>query len=1178
MDYIELHSRSAFSFLEGASVPEELIAAALEYEMPAMALLDRNGVYGSPRFHLSGRKNGIKAHIGAEIEVQSPKSKVQSQRQDSRPVFGLSTLDFGQKHFHNQPHAFSVPLLVETRTGYQNLCRLITLMKLRVPKHAKPGECSVTLDELAAHAEGLVCLSGEADGPLASAFNQRDTSGALRMAETLIEIFGKGNVYAELQRHFTRDEEARNQAVVDLARCLHLPLLATNGVGHATRAQREVADVFTCIRHHVRLETAGRLLAENSERYLKPAKTMQQIFADLPEAIHNTIDLSSRLEFSLEDLGYEFPRFPVPEGETMTSFLRQRTTEGARRRYNGRHGRPAYENARPQIERELQLIEKLKLEGYFLIVWDIVEFCRQQGILIQGRGSAANSAVCYSLGITAVDPIGMELLFERFLSEERGEWPDIDLDLPSGDDRERAIQYVYERYGKLGAAMTANVITYRGRSAAREVGKALAFDDDTLGRLAGLVHTWEWKDPKDSTERQFRDAGLDLRNSRIKKFFQLYQRVQDLPRHLGQHSGGMVICQGQLNSVVPLEPASMPGRVVVQWDKEDCADLGLIKVDLLGLGMMAVLKDSIELISEAYKEDVDLAHLPQDDALVYQTLQKADTIGMFQVESRAQMSCLPRLRPQKFYDIVVQVAIIRPGPIVGNMVHPYLKRRQGREQVVYAHPSLEPVLKRTLGVPLFQEQLLKMAMICADFSGGEAEELRRAFGFKRSEARMKEIEVKLRRGMERNGISRKAQDEIVLAITSFALYGFPESHAASFALIAYASAYLKCHYLAAFTAAILNNQPMGFYQPFTLVKDAQRHGLKVLPVDVTQSDWLCTIERSPKSKVQSLKSATEDAFHSDDAQLIDHSNNEKQTLDFGLWTLDKQGPSTLDPDLAMRLGLKYVKGLREESGQAIVRARAEAPFTSIDDLHQRVPELRKDELRKLAAVGALNFIQDGPMSNVQKNRPMSASLNGCDQNGHYYVDQSGNNRRTLDTGHRTFDRSVGRRDALWQVERVARPAGELYEELYEQNGNTPLIPMTRPERMDADFRGTGLTIGRHPVAYHRPQLNKFGASRAIDIQHVPDGTPIKVGGWVIVRQRPGTAKGFVFLTLEDETGVANIIITPQLFDKNRLVLVDHPFLLIEGTLQNQDNVVSVKAKRIHPVSFTVAAAPSHDFH
>ena len=1057
--YVELHARSAFSFLEGASVPEELIAAGQELQMPAMALLDRDGVYGSPRFHLSGKKNDIKAHIGTEITVQLTNSKA------------------------GAPAVCSIPVLVRTRQGYQNLSRLITLMKLRVPKHAKPGACSVTGDELSAHAAGLVCLTGAFDGPIAAALN-RGNSEPQKTIDWLIDHFGKENVYAELQRHFVREEEARNQAVIELARRNHLPLLATNGVCHATPARREVADVFTCIRNHVRLETAGRLLAGNSERYLKSGAAMQKIFADLPEAIAQTLELSSRLDFTLEDLGYEFPKYPVPDGETMTSFLRQRTEEGARWRYTGRHGAPTYEKAQAQIERELKLIEKLKLEGYFLIVWDIVQFCRREGILIQGRGSAANSAVCYSLGITAVDPVGMDLLFERFLSEERGEWPDIDLDLPSGDKREKAIQYVYESYGKLGAAMTANVITYRGRSAAREVGKALDFDDDTLSRLARLVHTWEWKDPKDSSERQFRDAGLDLSHPRIRKFFQLYQQVQDLPRHLGQHSGGMVICQGQLDSIVPLEPAAMPGRVVVQWDKEDCADLGLIKVDLLGLGMMAVLEDSIQLIRDSYDEEVDLAHLPQDDKGVYEALQKADTIGLFQVESRAQMSCLPRLRPAKFYDIVVQVAIIRPGPIVGNMVHPYLKRRQGREPVTYAHPALEPILKRTLGVPLFQEQLLRMAMVCAGFTGGEAEELRRAFGFKRSEARMKAIEIKLRQGLSKNGINGKTQEEIVLAISSFALYGFPESHAASFALLAYASAYLKCNYLAAFTTAMLNNQPMGFYQPFTLVKDAQRHGLKVLSIDITRSDWLCTLEETPETP---------------------H---------------------------ALRLGFRYVKGLSQQSGQAIVRERATRPFTDIDDLCNRVPELRKDELRKLAAIGALNFIQG----------------------------------------------SVNRRDALWQVERVTRAAGELYEELAEQDGHSPLLPMTRPERMDADFRGTGLTIGKHPVAYHRAELKKLDALRAIDIRKLRNGSFVRVAGWVIVRQRPGTAKGFMFLSLEDETGVSNIIVTPQLFDRYRIELVDHPFLLIEGALQNQDNVISVKASHVQPLSFKVAAAASHDFH
>ena len=1147
--YVELHSRSAFSFLEGASTPEELVAACAELEIPAMALLDRDGLYGAPRFHLAAQKIDLKAHIGAEIAV----SNLGSQVSDSKTK-----------------EIVNVPLLIRNRTGYQNLCRLITLMKLRVPKHAKPGECAVTLDELAAHAEGLICLTGGDDGPLAKDIHRRDAENAKtpqRTTEWLIDIFGKGNVYAELQRHFNRAEEARNQSVIEIARRLKLPLLATNGVSYASRAQRQVADVFTCIRNHVRLETAGRLLAINSERCAKSPKEMTELFADLPEAIANTVELSSRLEFTMRDLGYEFPKYPVPPGATMTSFLRQRTYEGAQLRY-GRNGSLTFAQAQKQIEHELALIEKLKLEGYFLIVWDIIEFCKRNGILVQGRGSAANSAVCYSLGITAVDPVGMELLFERFLSEERGEWPDIDLDLPSGDQRERAIQYVYERYGKLGAAMTANVITYRGRSAAREVGKVLGFDEETVGRLSSLVHTWEWKDPKDTTERQFKDAGLDLRDRRIKKFFQLYLAVQDLPRHLGQHSGGMVICQGQLDSVVPLEPAAMPGRVVVQWDKEDCADLGIIKVDLLGLGMMAVIEESIQIIRDDYGEEVDLAHLPADDPAVYAALQQADTIGMFQIESRAQMSCLPRLRPQKFYDIVVQVAIIRPGPIVGNMVHPYLKRRQGREPIKYPHPLLEPVLKRTLGVPLFQEQLLKMAMICAGFSGGEAEELRRAFGFKRSEARMKEVEVKLRRGMERNGISGKAQDEIVQSITSFALYGFPESHAASFALLAYASAYLKRHYLAAFTAATLNNQPMGFYQPFTIIKDAQRHGLKVKPIDVTRSNWECTLESSGQG--------TGDRGQEDRGQGsgVRGQGNDWETRRHGdTETCNCTGNIPVDQDLTpnprppasdhcLRLGLRCVKGLREEAGHAIVRERVKRLFTSIDDLHRRVPELRKDELRKLAAVGALNFIQasESQVSSLKSQ-----------------VD--GKSKQTWGMGHGTWDKpSANRRDALWQVERVSRPAGPLYESVEEGNGGSPLTPMTLNERLNTDLRGTGLTIGRHPMAHQRARLDTMNVARSIDLKSMRNGMSVRVAGWVIVRQRPGTAKGFVFLSLEDETGIANIIITPQLFEKNRLALVDYPFLLIDGVLQHQDNVVSVKAKRVEPLQIEIASAGSHDFH
>src|SRR6202140_1249635 len=773
--YTELHARSAFSFLEGAAVPEELASVCAEHGMTAMAVLDRDGVYGAPRFYLAAKKICLQAHIGAEV-----------------------TSAFGWRY----------PLLVTSREGYQNLCRLITRMKLR----ARKGEGHIEREELAAMHAGLICLTGGEEGPLAAALETGGIAQAMRCVQELCELFGHENIYVELQRHHCREEEARNQAAVEIARKCSLPLLATNGVCHAVPQERELLDVFTCIRHHRVLATAGRLLSRNCERHIKSPEEMQRFFADLPEAIANTQVLSSRLRFTLNDLGYEFPKYPVPEGSSQMQFLRERTLEGMRERYGA-----ANEKVRKQIDRELALIEKLDLPGYFLIVWDIVRFCREKNILVQGRGSAANSAVCYALGITAVDPVGMGLLFERCLSGEPGERPDIDLDLPSGDQRERAIQYVYERYGKLGAAMTANVITYRGKSAAREIGKAFAFDPEVLNRLTSLVGAWEYKDANDTLERQFQDAGLDLQHPQIRKFCELCLRFQDLPRHLGQHSGGMVVCQGQLDSVVPLEPATMPGRVVVQWDKDDCADMGIVKVDLLGLGMMAVLEDSLKIIRDDYGEEVDLSRLPANDELVYKTLQKADTVGMFQIESRAQMACLPRLHPVCFYDIVVQVAIIRPGPIVGQMVNPYLKRRQGREAVTCLHPSLEPVLARTLGVPLFQEQLLRMAMIAAGFSGGEAEELRRAFGFKRSEKRMKDVELKLRRGMDKNGINGETQETIIRSITSFALNGFPESHAASFALIAYARAYLKCHYLAPFTAAMLNNQPMGFYQPPSLV-------------------------------------------------------------------------------------------------------------------------------------------------------------------------------------------------------------------------------------------------------------------------------------------------------------------------------------------------------------------------
>src|SRR5215472_8287068 len=579
--FVELHGRSAFSFLEGASPPEEMATQCAHLEMGALALLDRNGVYGAPQFHKAAGKNSIKAHIGAEVSVNGAEPR----------ILGLTASGSMQSRSNLQPATsnlqptWSCPLLVRNRTGYQNLCRLITQMKLRAEK----GKGETSIDELAERSQGLVFLTGGDDGLPASSL-ESGIDAATGSISQMVEIFGRDNVYVELQRHYDRAQESRNKAAIQIARRLRLPLLATNNACYAGPRQRELLDVMTCIRNRVRLAGAGRLLSKNSERYLKTGPEMMRLFADLPEAIANTAELSSRLEFTMSDLGYEFPKYEVPPGETMASFLRKRTEEGARMRYTG-HNSPSFERGWRQIERELALIEKLGLPGYFLIVWDIINFCRYNGILVQGRGSAANSAVCYSLGITAVDPVGMELLFERFLSEERGEWPDIDLDLPSGDRRESVIQYVYERYGKLGAAMTANVITYRSRSAVREVGKVMGFDEESLGRLAKLASTYEYMDPNDTHERRFSDAGLDTGDPKINKFFQVFLSILDLPRHLGQHSGGMIVCQGQLDSVVPLEPASMPGRVVVQWDKDDCADMGIIKIDLLGLGMMAVLQD-----------------------------------------------------------------------------------------------------------------------------------------------------------------------------------------------------------------------------------------------------------------------------------------------------------------------------------------------------------------------------------------------------------------------------------------------------------------------------------------------------------------------------------------------------------------------------------------------------------
>jgi len=1099
--YVELHARSAFSFLRGASSPEDLAAGAAHLGLPAVALCDRDGVYGAPRFFQAGREQGVRAIVGAEI-----------------------TLEDGS----------ALPLLAATRTGYQNLCRLITEAKCTErtgAAHAFAQEraaldpeaaaalprkrpCYATWEELARFSEGLIALTGDDEGPLLRAWRAHGEAAAEATLQRLTSVFGEDHLYVEVQRHLVRGEDRAVRMLAALAADHALPLLATGGVTHATPDEREVADVFTCLRHHTTLDAAGRLLAPNAERHLRGPREMQARFADLPEAVANTVRLAGRLEFTLRDLGYRFPDFPVPAGETQAGHLREQAYAGARIRYGGTLSREVV----AQLEKELALITHLGFCGYFLVVWDICRWCREHGILIQGRGSAANSLVCYALHITAIDPIRYKLLFERFLSEGRvgadghPSWPDIDLDLPSGDLRESAIQEVFRRYAPRGAAMTANVITYRGRSVARELGKVLGLPEDVIDTFSRLFSGGDFPHTL-SLENQLQMAGLPTQHPRLPALARLYRKMYSLPRHLGQHSGGMIVCSGGLDRVVPIEPAAMEGRSVVQWDKDDCEDLGIVKVDLLGLGMMAVLQDSFALCRER-GHPVELHTIPPDDAATFAMMQRADTVGVFQIESRAQMSTLRRLLPACFYDVVIEVAIVRPGPIVGRVAHPLLKRRAGEEPIVCLDPSVDalmrPVLERTYGVILFQEQMLQVAMILASFTASEAEELRRAMGFTKGTERLERVMKKLRAAMRRNGHNDTVIEAVINSAESFALYGFPEAHAASFGLLAYASTWLKANRPAEFLAALLNNQPMGFYSPATLIQDARRHGVHTLPPDIAHSAWACTVVG----------------------------------------------------DTEIRLGLRQVRGVREETARRILAARAERAFDSIEDFIRRT-RCSRGERRALAGVGALNGFAGHRRAALWE---AEAADGESAEFGLRSAECSEPDVESLYPDVPTSDASTP--DAPSTPHSAIRSP---------HSPSSPLPAMTPPERIQADYAGMALTTGVHPMRLLRDQLP--GVLRAGDLAARRDGERVTVAGAVICRQRPGTAKGFVFISLEDETGIANAIVEPDLFERRRLVIVQEPFLRITGRLQIDRGVVHVKAARIVPlIDHSLPAGASHDFH
>ncbi|MCF7733962.1 MAG: error-prone DNA polymerase, partial [Akkermansiaceae bacterium] len=905
----------------------------------------------------------------------------------------------------------------------------------------------------------------------------------------LIEVFGAGNVYVEVSRHGLRDEGRLNRGLIGLAEHFRLPLVASNAPLHATRGDRRLADAFGCLRQHLTLDRAGRVLAPNGERHVKPPAEMAALFADLPEAVANAGRVAERIGFTLERLAYRFPDFPDGRGHPLSvveqaTLLRRATYAGAARRY-GACGK----KVKQQLEHELAMIQRLGFPGYFLIVNELVEFARGRGILCQGRGSAANSAVCYALGITAVDPVGGGLLFERFLSDNRKSWPDIDIDFPSGQRREEVIQHVFRKYGARNAAMTANVITYRSRSAFREMSKVLGFPPevaDRFSRRPGRFHGGDGEGEEeladDEPEGDFEDrvAGVvPPSHPRLAALKHLYHAVLGMPRHLGQHSGGMIVCDHGLDAVVPLQPATMPGRQVVQWDKDDCEDMGIVKIDLLGLGMLAAMERAL-VICQRRGRPVELAAIPKDDPAVFELLCRADTVGTFQVESRAQMATLPVMRPQTFYDLAIEVAIIRPGPIVGDLVHPYLNRRNGRERVDCIHPDCEEILRRTLGVPIFQEQVLRMAMVMAGFSGAEADELRRAMACKRSDERMERVTAKLRTRMTERNVAPQVQEKIVTSIGAFALYGFPESHAISFALIAYASCWLKVHRTVEFYAGLINCQPMGFYSVNTLLQDARRHGVRVKPVCCVQS---------------------------------------------GEWT------EVVD-ETTIRLGLHRLKGLSATTRERVLTERELAAFGSVADFIKRVRP-GEGERRVLARAGALNELP--------------------------WAEHRG--------------------QALWQVELP------LFDDLLDgggrlEDGPGVLAAMSVAERVEADYLTQGASTGPHPLRLWRDAAAMPGLLRAADLRNLPGGLPVRIAGMAICRQRPGTAKGHCFISLEDETGIANLFVPKATFQRLRLLICSERFLLAGGRLQRSEGdqpVVYVTALEPLPGAAELVVQ-SRDFH
>jgi error-prone DNA polymerase len=1121
--YVELHCHSAFSLLDGASHPEELVDRAVELGYHALAITDHDELGGIVAFAQAGEGDALECIIGAELTVEG---------------------DGGVPHH--------LLLLAEDRTGYGNLSTMITRARMDCPR----GRPSLPLDTVAAHAKGLFALTGCPRGLVPRRLRAGDGAGAREAAARLHEIFD-GRLAIECWDHGLEEERALLAPLIEISRTLDVPWVVTNDVHYARRAGRVVHDVLSSLRHQRSLDQMGTRLRPNAEWRLQSPARMAKRWSHHPDGVKATLAIAERCAFRLHDLHPTLPAFPLPPGVSADEYLERLVAQGAAERWGAVNARQ-----RAQLTHELALIKRLGLAGFFLIVWDIVRFANRAGVLCQGRGSAANSAVCFCIGITAVDPIKLNLLFERFLSDDRHEAPDIDIDF-AHRDREQVLQYVYERYGREHAAMVCEQITYRGRSAVRDACRVLGFSVEQADTLAAMSDRFSarataeamrietdvaerigshlvrgtevvnrtraleekernvreseraerrketpWVDPHgsdDHTERRnpntairptepgtlLRRAGLDPDDARVRALPLIVQGMHNIPRHRSIHVGGFVLTAEPLSTIVPIEPASMENRTVIQWEKDDVEAMGLVKIDLLGLGMLTLIQDCLKYVRTMRGHTIDLWTLDFADQAVYDDLCAADTIGVFQVESRAQMNTLPRLKPRCFYDLVVEVALIRPGPIQGEMVHPYLRRKAGEEEVTYPHPSLEPILKRTLGVPLFQEQGMQVAIAAAGFTAGEADTLRRAMGHKRSRERMADICKKMIDGMLKNGFSQEVAQRIYNQINAFADYGFPESHAASFALLVYASAYLKHYYAPEFTAAILNAQPMGFYSPGTLIEDAKRHGVTVLPVDASRSRYDSTLE------------PVGDSF-------------------------------------AVRLGLRLVRGIGGKSRELLQRAVEQGgTFASIDDVVAR-SGLERRALRALAESGALDcFVPDEPSA-----------------------------RR--------------RRAAVWRMLEVERgDAGPLAPSRIKLDVPVSVPAMSAREITASDYRMTGLSLNGHPMLHLRAMLRENGVRTAREICALEDGThDVAAAGLVICRQRPGTAKGFVFLTLEDETGLVNVVVLPKLFEKQALMISTAPLILVRGTLQVEQTVVNLKGVIFRELKAgdDLSGWKGHDFH